>query len=97
MVGPRSLPDHRPTPQRRIGLARSRMPSMQDPGAPAARRNPASARHADPEAALKYRSCKKGRYAPPVHVVKLTETQEITPYPWVHPDEERCATRCGAR
>jgi hypothetical protein len=25
---------------------------------------------------------------PPVHI-KLTETREITPYLWVHPDEER--------
>jgi hypothetical protein len=41
------------------------------------------------EAALKCRSCKKGRYAPPVHMIKLTETREITPYVWVHPDEER--------
>ena len=31
------------------------------------------------EAALKCRSCKKGRYAPPVHMIKLTERQEITP------------------
>jgi hypothetical protein len=31
------------------------------------------------------RSCSKGRYAPPVHMIKLTET----PYLWVHPDEER--------
>src|SRR5258706_1612476 len=37
------------------------------------------------EAALKCRSCKKGRYAPPVHMIKLTETREITPYLWVHP------------
>ena len=41
------------------------------------------------EAVLKCRSCKKGRYAPPVHMVKLTETREITPYFWVHPNEER--------
>jgi hypothetical protein len=41
------------------------------------------------EAALKCRSCRKGRYAPPVHMIKLTERQEITPYKWVHPDEER--------
>jgi hypothetical protein len=41
------------------------------------------------EAALKCRSCRKGRYAPPVHMIKLTATQEITPYKWVHPDEER--------
>src|SRR4030088_4941 len=43
------------------------------------------------EAALKCRSCKKGRYAPPVHIIKLTATQEITPYVWVHADEERRA------
>jgi hypothetical protein len=41
------------------------------------------------EAALKCRSCRKGRYAPPVHMIKLTEQREITPYKWVHPDEER--------
>jgi hypothetical protein len=41
------------------------------------------------EASLKCRSCWKGRYAPPVHMIKLTERQEITPYAWVHPDEER--------
>jgi hypothetical protein len=29
------------------------------------------------------------RYAPPVRMLKLTEQQEITPYKWVHPDEER--------
>ena len=41
------------------------------------------------EASLKCRSCSNGRYAPPVHMIKLTETREITPYLWVHPDEER--------
>ena len=41
------------------------------------------------EAALKCRSCRKGRYAPPAHMIKLTKTREITPYKWVHPDEER--------
>jgi hypothetical protein len=40
------------------------------------------------EAALKCRSCRKSRYAPPVHVIKLTERKEITPYKWVHRDEE---------
>src|SRR5215213_12006415 len=30
------------------------------------------------EAALKCRACRKGRYAPPVHIIKLTETREIT-------------------
>jgi hypothetical protein len=24
-----------------------------------------------------------------VHMIKLTERREITPYVWVHPDEER--------
>ena len=41
------------------------------------------------EAALKCRSCRKGRYAPPVHMIKLTETREITPFVWVHPEEDR--------
>jgi hypothetical protein len=41
------------------------------------------------EASLKCRSCRKGPYAPPVHMIKLTETRGITPYLWVHPDEER--------
>ena len=39
-------------------------------------------------AALKCR-CSNGRHAPPVHMIKLTGTREITPYLWVHPDEER--------
>src|ERR1700674_2783371 len=30
------------------------------------------------EAALKCRSCKKGRYAPPVHMIKLTQGEEIS-------------------
>ena len=25
----------------------------------------------------------------PVHMIKLTEKREITPYLWVHPDQER--------
>jgi hypothetical protein len=41
------------------------------------------------EASLKCRSCRKGRSAPPVRMIKLTAAQEITPYKWVHPDEER--------
>jgi hypothetical protein len=41
------------------------------------------------KAALKCRSCRKGRYAPPVHLIRLTEKREIAPYRWVHPDEER--------
>ena len=41
------------------------------------------------EASLKCRSCRKGRSAPPVHMIKLTETHQITRHPWVHPDEER--------
>jgi hypothetical protein len=41
------------------------------------------------EAALKCRSCRTPRYSPPVNMIRLTETREITPYVWVHPDEER--------
>ena len=40
-------------------------------------------------ASLKCRACRKGRYTPPVHMIKLTETRDIMPYEWVHPDEER--------
>src|ERR1700755_1411020 len=38
------------------------------------------------EASLKCRSCRKGRSAPPVRMIKLTETRAITPYKWVYPD-----------
>ena len=41
------------------------------------------------EAALKCRSCKTARYAPPVHLIRLTKERKIAPYPWVHPDEDR--------
>jgi len=29
------------------------------------------------------------RYSPPAHMIKLTETREITPYVWVLPDNQR--------
>jgi len=41
------------------------------------------------EAALKCRSCRTARYSPPVRLIKLTQQRELTPYIWVHPDEER--------
>ncbi len=41
------------------------------------------------EAALKCRSCKTTRYAPPVHLIRLTKERKIAPYPWVHPDDDR--------
>jgi hypothetical protein len=40
------------------------------------------------EAALKCRSCRTPRYAPPVHMIRLTTKREITPYAWVHPDDD---------
>ena len=40
------------------------------------------------EAALKCRSCKKGRYAPPVHMIKLTQEREIAAYVRVHPGDD---------
>jgi hypothetical protein len=39
--------------------------------------------------AMKCRLCSNGRYAPPVHMIKLTEVREVTPYRWVHAEEER--------
>src|ERR1700722_12629564 len=41
------------------------------------------------EPSLKCRSCRKGLYAPPVHMIRLTEERETVPYVWVHPDDER--------
>jgi hypothetical protein len=32
---------------------------------------------------------------PPVHMIKLPQEREITPYPWVHPDEDDSASGCG--
>jgi hypothetical protein len=29
-----------------------------------------------------------GRYAPPVHMIKLTEARQTMPYKWVHPDDD---------
>jgi hypothetical protein len=37
------------------------------------------------EPALK---CRSSRYLPPVHMIKLTQQGEITPYAWVHPDDD---------
>jgi hypothetical protein len=31
----------------------------------------------------------EGAIAPPVHIIKLIQEWQITPYVWVHPDEER--------
>jgi hypothetical protein len=42
------------------------------------------------EAALKCRSCGTRRYKPPVHMIKLTETRQTTPYKWVHQHHVRC-------
>jgi hypothetical protein len=41
------------------------------------------------EVALKCRSCRTPRYSPPVRMIKLTQQRELTPYVWVHSDEER--------
>jgi hypothetical protein len=60
---------------------------MEGFGGPASLRQ-RSAPTARDAASLKCRSCRKVRYAPPVHMIKLTE-REITPYKWVHPDEDR--------
>ena len=41
------------------------------------------------EGSFRCRSCGTRRYRPPVHMIELTEQREITPYKWVHPDDER--------
>ena len=40
------------------------------------------------EPALECRLCRNSRYSPPVHMIRLTTEREITPYAWVHPDDE---------
>src|SRR6266566_7557908 len=40
------------------------------------------------EAALNRRSCRTPRYAPPVHMIRLTEERQTAPYIWVHPDDD---------
>jgi hypothetical protein len=35
------------------------------------------------EASLKCRSCRRGRYAPPVHMIRLAEKRQTMPYVWV--------------
>jgi hypothetical protein len=41
------------------------------------------------EGPFRCRSCGTRRYKPPVHMIKLTQEREITPYIWVHPDYDR--------
>jgi len=41
------------------------------------------------EPSFRCRSCGTRRFKPPVRMIKLTERREVTPYKWVHPDEER--------
>jgi hypothetical protein len=40
------------------------------------------------ETALKCRSCRTPRFSPPVHMIRLTKEREITPYVWVHSEED---------
>jgi hypothetical protein len=67
------------------------MQSLQDTRKPTARRYPPAAQHTDMEAGgiAEMSVMSEGSYAPPVHMIKLTEQRRITPYKWVHPDEER--------
>jgi hypothetical protein len=40
------------------------------------------------EASFKCRSCKRGRYAPRAHMVRLTTERKIRLSTWYHPEEE---------
>ena len=40
------------------------------------------------EGSFRCRSRGTRRYRPPVHMLKLTETREIAPYIWTHPDDD---------
>jgi hypothetical protein len=41
------------------------------------------------EGSFRCRSCGTRRYKPPVHMIRLTQEREITPYIWVLPDDDR--------
>src|ERR1700738_4812382 len=41
------------------------------------------------EGSFRCRSCRTRRYKPPVHMIKLAEAREITPYACVHPYDDR--------
>ena len=86
-----AVPHHRSMPHRRSRLARGGVQPLQDTGEPAARCHPSAAGHAHMEAGsltevpvVSERSlCAAGR------MIKLTDARVITPYKWLHPDEER--------
>jgi hypothetical protein len=42
------------------------------------------------EASLKCRSCRKGRYAPPVYTIRFTAERAVALTKWFHPSEEDC-------
>jgi hypothetical protein len=76
-----AVPNHRPTPEWRLcwlevecNRCKTRASLLVD-----AIRRPRDTPIWKLEAALKCRSCRKGRYAPPVHMIKLTAEREITP------------------
>jgi hypothetical protein len=64
---------------------------VQDAGEPATGRHPPAAGHADLEVGsfIEVPVLSEGSSAPPVRMMKLTEMRAITPYKWVHPDQEQ--------
>jgi hypothetical protein len=67
------------------------MQPLQDQSESAARRHPATARYNTVEvgALAQMSILPEGPICAPVHLIKLMVEREITPYRWVHPDEER--------
>ena len=67
------------------------MPSLQDAGKPTSRRHPPTARHAALEVGgfAEMPIMPEGSSRAAGAHDQVTETQEITPYKWVHPDEDR--------
>jgi hypothetical protein len=92
MAAGAAIPNDRPMPERRLRLVGDRMLPVQDTGE-LTHRMPIPKAHDTPvwklEPSFRCRSCGTRRYKPPVRMIKLTEQREITPYKWVHPDEER--------
>ena len=82
-------PDDRPMPHRRLRLDGIAICETSASIPLDAIRRPRDTPIWKLEGSFRCRSCGTRRYKPPVHMIKLTQEREVTPYVWVHPDDER--------
>jgi hypothetical protein len=78
-------------PQRGLTLAAGQMSSLRNRSQHTPRLRSPAARYADLETGVfaEMPLVPEGRYAPPVHLIRLTGVRQTVPYVWVHPDEDR--------